>query len=66
MGPGPNGLPTYGQSFGGMLSSFGDWLGNNASGLASVGSIYGALDNASDIRTWATPPNNTLRTWGKT
>ena len=38
------------QSFGGMLSGFGDWLGKNASGLASVGSIYGALDNASDIR----------------
>ena len=37
-------------SFGGFLSGFGDWLGNNASGLASVGSIYGALDNASDIR----------------
>lgn len=41
---------SVGQSFGGMLSTFGDWLGNNASGLASIGSIYGALDNASDIR----------------
>tara|TARA_B100001059_G_C17777041_1_gene551915 strand:- start:47 stop:1120 length:1074 start_codon:yes stop_codon:yes gene_type:complete len=39
-----------GQTFGGMLSGLGDWLGANASGLASVGSIYGALDNASDIR----------------
>ena len=38
------------QTFGGMLSGFGDWLGQNASGLASVGSIAGALDNASDIR----------------
>lgn len=38
------------NSFGGMLSSFGEWLGSNASGLASIGSIYGALDNASDIR----------------
>ena len=38
------------QTFGGMLSNFGNWLGDNASGLASIGSIYGALDNASDIR----------------
>ena len=38
------------QTFGGMLSGFGNWLNDNASGLASVGSIYGALDNASDIR----------------
>ena len=38
------------QTFGGMLSGFGNWLSDNASGLASVGSIAGALDNASDIR----------------
>ena len=50
MGPGPNGLPTQGQTFGGFLSGLGGWLGDNASGLASIGSIAGALDNASDIR----------------
>lgn len=38
------------QSFGGFLSNLGGWLGDNASGLASIGSIAGAFDNASDIR----------------
>ena len=38
------------QTFGGFLSGLGTWLGDNASGLASIGSIAGALDNASDIR----------------
>lgn len=38
------------QTFGGFLSGLGGWLGDNASGLASIGSIAGALDNASDIR----------------
>lgn len=53
------------QSFGGMLSSFGNWLGNNASGLASVGSIYGALDNASDIRDLGYATQQHLENMGK-
>lgn len=53
------------QSFGGMLSGFGDWLGNNASGLASVGSIYGALDNASDIRDLGYATQQHLENMGK-
>ena len=54
-----------GQSFGGMLSTFGDWLGDNASGLASVGSIYGALDNASDIRDLGYATQQHLENMGK-
>ena len=38
------------NAFGNFLGEFGGWLNDNASGLAQVGSIYGALDNASDIR----------------
>lgn len=53
------------QSFGGMLSGFGDWLGKNASGLASVGSIYGALDNASDIRDLGYATQQHLENMGK-
>ena len=53
------------QSFGGMLSSFGNWLGDNASGLASVGSIYGALDNASDIRDLGYATQQHLENMGK-
>lgn len=36
--------------FGDVLGGLGGWLGENASGLAGIGSIAGALDNASDIR----------------
>lgn len=39
-----------GNAFGNFLSDFGGWLGDNASGLAGLGSIAGALDNASDVR----------------
>lgn len=38
------------NGFGDFLGGLGGWLDKNASGLASIGSIYGALDNASDIR----------------
>ena len=58
MGPGPNGMnpnnsPIAGGGssfFGDVLGGLGGWLGENASGLASVGSIDGALNNPSDIR----------------
>jgi len=41
---------TGGNMFGNFLGKFGDWLGNNAGNLATIGSIAGALDNASDVR----------------
>ncbi len=51
MGPGPNGINPQGSTmFGDVLGGLGTFLGENASGIASVGSIAGALDNASDIR----------------
>ena len=50
MGPGPNGINQGSTMFGDVLGGLGGWLGDNASGIASVGSIAGALDNASDIR----------------
>jgi hypothetical protein len=49
MGPAPAGSGSSG-GWGGFLSGFGDWLGQNANGLAGIGSIAGALNNASDIR----------------
>ena len=36
--------------FGDVLSGLESWLGKHGSGLAGIGSIAGALDNASDIR----------------
>ncbi len=38
------------NSFGDFLTGFGGWLSDHAGGLAGLGSIAGALDNASDVR----------------
>ncbi len=53
------------QTFGGMLSGFGGWLDKNASGLATVGSVAGALDNASDIRDLGYATQQHLENMGK-
>ena len=51
MGPKINNMAApVGQGFGDFLSTFGGWLSDNAGGLAGLGSIAGALDNASDVR----------------
>jgi hypothetical protein len=53
------------QSFGGMLEGFGGWLNENASGIASIGSIAGALDNASDVRDLGYASQQHLENMGK-
>ena len=51
--------------FGDVLGSLGGWLGENASGLAGIGSIAGALDNASDIRDLGYAQQNYLEGMGQ-
>lgn len=52
-------------SWGGFLSDFGGWIDKNASGIASIGSIAGALDNASDIRDLGYATQQHLENMGK-
>ena len=49
-GTGGGTAPTTGWSFGDFMGNFGDWLNNNAGNLASIGTIAGALNNASNVR----------------
>lgn len=41
---------SVGSTLGGMLNTAGDFLNTHGSAIASIGSIAGALDNASDVK----------------